>query len=105
MHGFVGLCGCVLWVLVALGVLRWVLVRLCWLGGGRCVGFLLYCWLVICLLVQVLVLAFAGMFVVLSFLRGVCLRVVFVCIDCCVYCCLGWSVLFTCVCFGLVGLC
>lgn len=39
MHGFVGVCGCVLWVLVALSVLCWVLVRLCWLGGGRCVGF------------------------------------------------------------------
>lgn len=38
-------------------------------------------------------------------LAGVCLRVALVCIDCCVYCCLGWSVLFTCVCFGLVGLC
>lgn len=35
-----GLCSM---VLVALSVLCWVLVRLCWLGGGRCVGFLLYC--------------------------------------------------------------
>lgn len=59
--------------------------------------------LVICLLVQVLVLAFVGVGAALGFLcEFVCLMAGLVYIDCCGHCCLRCSVLFVCV-WGSMG--
>lgn len=59
--------------------------------------------LVICLLVQVLILAFVGVGAALGFLcEFVCLMAGLVYIDCCGHCCLRCSVLFVCV-WGLMG--